>query len=66
MKVETVTRNDLRAISPGESVTYELPNQAKCKAVRSMAAFLNTNEGLKLKCTGGTHESDTNITVISE
>lgn len=64
MEMEKVTRNDLRAIMPGTGgVVFELPSQAKCKAVRSMVSFLNSSEGRNLKCTGGTKEGDTKITV---
>lgn len=51
MKKETVTRNDLRQIEKGASITYELPNLEKVASVRAMAAYLKSHEGRNLTCT---------------
>lgn len=48
MYKDKVTRNDLRGIKPGETVTYELPSDAKVNSVRSMAAYLGKSEGITL------------------
>lgn len=48
MYKDKVTRNDLRGIKPGETVTYELPSDAKVNSVRSMAAYLGKSEGIAL------------------
>lgn len=52
MEKEKVTRDDLRAIQPGQSVSYEFADPKKCLSVRAMASWLNSHEGLGLKCSG--------------
>lgn len=62
VKIDTVTRDDLRHFKVGESVVYELPNPQKCMSVRAMTAFLKKSEGMQFSCSGSTKESTIQVT----
>ena len=47
MKLERITRDDLRAIHEGESRTYDLPNYEAIQSARSTAYILGRIEGCR-------------------
>ena len=50
MKIEKVTREDLRAISVGESRTYELPTYAAVLSAKASAYATGRIEGCRYVC----------------
>ena len=47
MSTNKVTREDLRAIRPGESRAFRLPSYAACLSARAQAATLGPLDGLR-------------------
>ena len=48
MKLEKVSRKDLRSIAPGKTVLFELPTPQKCASARVTVCYMNAYENTNL------------------
>lgn len=62
MKQEKVTRDDLRAISRGETRTFELPSAAACDSGKSLTYQMQNILGCKFTCETNYTENTLTIT----